>query len=127
MIDHPAMGDFPPFVRNPKNRIAASSQYTEGVEGWLFDGADGSQVALWQCKTDRTSAEHAHDFDEYVLVIEGCCTVIIGDSRTELTAGQELVVPKGTRQRMEVAAGTRTVHVFGGRRAERELSPDSHG
>jgi hypothetical protein len=45
MLDHPAMGDFPPFVRHRKNRIATSSQYTEGVEGWLFDGADGSQVA----------------------------------------------------------------------------------
>jgi mannose-6-phosphate isomerase-like protein (cupin superfamily) len=55
-----------------------------------------------------------------VLVIEGRCTVIIGDSTTVLTAGQELVVPKQTRQRMEVAAGTRTLHVFGGRRAERE-------
>ena len=120
MLDHPAMGDFPRFVRNPKNRIAASSQYTEGVEGWLFDGAEGSQAALWQCSTDRTSTEHAHDFDEYVLVIQGRCSVSIGDSTTVLTAGHELVVPKGTRQRMEVAAGTRTLHVFGGRSAERE-------
>jgi hypothetical protein len=28
--------------------------------------------------------------------------------------------PKGTHQRMEVAAGTRTPHVFGGKRANRE-------
>lgn len=113
------MGDFPSLVRNRANRIAPSSQYTEGVEGYVFDGADGSQVALWTCREERVSAEHAHPFDEYVLVIEGRATVIVGDSRTELHAGDELVIPKGTKQRMAVAAGTRTMHVFGGKRAKR--------
>ena len=114
------MSDFPAFIRNPMNRIARSSQYTDDIDGYVFDGADGSQVALWTCKTDRVSKEHAHAFDEYVLVIEGRCTAILEDERFELSAGQELVIPKGTRQSMEVIAGTRTMHVFGGKRAERE-------
>lgn len=32
---------FPSFVRNPANRIAASSQYTNDIDGYVFDGADG--------------------------------------------------------------------------------------
>jgi len=113
------MADFPAFVRNPANRIASSSQYTEGVEGYVFDGADGSQVALWTCREDRTSKEHTHAFDEYVLVIEGRVTAILGERRVELRAGEELVIPAGTRQSMAVVGGTRTVHVFGGDRARR--------
>jgi quercetin dioxygenase-like cupin family protein len=114
------MPDFPAFAKSPANRIAPSSQFTDDVEGYVFDGADGSQVALWTAHADRVSKEHAHDFDEYVLVIEGWCAIILGCERIELRAGQEFVIPNGTRQRMEVAAGTRTVHVFGGRRSRRE-------
>jgi mannose-6-phosphate isomerase-like protein (cupin superfamily) len=114
------VADFPTFVKNPANRIALASQFTNDVEGYLFDGADGSQVALWTAHADRVSKEHAHDFDEYVLVIEGRGVIVIGDTRTELRAGDEMVIPKGTVQRMEVTAGTRTLHVFGGRRAERQ-------
>lgn len=114
------MADFPDFLRSPRNRIARSSQYTDDIEGYVFDGADGSQVALWTCKADRVSTEHVHEFDEYVLVIEGQCTAIIEDRHVVLGPGQELLIPKGTRQSMAVVAGTRTMHVFGGKRAERE-------
>ncbi len=117
------MPDFPAFIRSPLNRIARSSQFTDDIEGYVFDGADGSQVALWTCRADRTSKEHTHDFDEYVFVIEGHCTAILEGRRVELSAGQELHVPKGTRQSMEVVAGTRTMHVFGGKRAKRENEP----
>jgi quercetin dioxygenase-like cupin family protein len=113
------MPDFPNFVRSADNRIAVASQYTDDVEGYVFDGIDGSQVALWTAHADRVSEEHVHGFDEYVLVVEGQCVLFIGDQRVELRAGQEFVVPKGTRQSMAVAAGTRTMHVFGGRRARR--------
>ena len=116
------MPDFPAFVRNPLNRIARASQYTEDVEGYVFDGADGSQVALWTCKADRASTEHTHDFDEYVFVIEGKCVAVVEGQRIALVAGQELHIPRGTRQAMEVVAGTRTMHVFGGNRARREAA-----
>lgn len=117
------MPDFPPFLRSPLNRIASASQYTEGVEGYVFDGADGSQVAFWTCNEDRVSVEHTHDFDEYVFVVEGRCAAIVGGSRIELTKGDELMIPRGTRQRMAVAAGTRTIHAFGGQRARRASTP----
>jgi uncharacterized cupin superfamily protein len=92
------MPDFPAFIRSPLNRIARSSQFTDDIDGFLWDGADGSQVALWTCKADRVSKEHVHDFDEYVFVIEGRCTATLEGRRVELGAGHELHIPKGTRQ-----------------------------
>jgi ethanolamine utilization protein EutQ (cupin superfamily) len=94
--------DFPKFVRSPANRIAASSQFADVVEGYVFDGADGSQVALWTAHADRVSREHVHDFDEHVLVIEGRCTIILGSKRIEPRAGQGFVISKGTSQSMPV-------------------------
>jgi hypothetical protein len=47
----------------------------------------------------------------------------MGDAQVELGAGDELLIPKGTPQSITVSAGTRTVHVFGARRAEREHQP----
>jgi hypothetical protein len=38
-------GDFPAFMKPPANRVAAASQHTEGIEGYVFNGADGSQMA----------------------------------------------------------------------------------
>ena len=114
------MPDFPPFIRNPKNRVAAASELTRDIEGYVFDGADGSQVVLWTAHADRSSTPHTHDFDEWVYVLEGTCVAEVAGERIELRAGDELHLPPGTPQAMAVTAGTRTLHVFGGRRAERE-------
>ncbi|MGD0662516.1 MAG: hypothetical protein ABSD38_31050, partial [Syntrophorhabdales bacterium] len=38
------------------NRIDSGSQYTKEVEGCVFDGADGSQMAFWTAYGDRSSA-----------------------------------------------------------------------
>ena len=58
-------------MKNPVNRIAQHSQYTMGIEGHVYDGADGSQMAFWTCRDAGTSSEHVHDHDEYMLVVEG--------------------------------------------------------
>lgn len=54
---------FPTFMKSPAN-IASSSQFTDDIEGYVFDGADGSQVVVWTAHADRVSKEHVHDFDE---------------------------------------------------------------
>ena len=113
------MNNFPDFMQNPANRIAASDQATPGVEGYVFDGADGSQMACWTCREDAFSAEHAHDFDEYIIVAQGCYTLIIDGRRIPLKTGGEYVIARGVPHRGEVVAGTRTIHAFGGHRADR--------
>jgi quercetin dioxygenase-like cupin family protein len=114
------MNDFPDFMKNPANRIARTNQATPDVEGYVFDGANGGQMAFWTCHQTASSAAHVHDFDEYVVVVEGCFTLIIEDERIPIFAGMEYFIPRGTPHAGEVVAGTRTIHAFGGHRAERE-------
>jgi mannose-6-phosphate isomerase-like protein (cupin superfamily) len=114
------MGDFPQFMKRPANRIARSEQATPGVEGYVFDGVDGSQMAFWNCRETAQSAAHAHEFDEYMLVVEGCYTLIIEGKRIPVRAGEEYFIPRGVMHAGEVLGGTRTIHAFGGHRADRE-------
>lgn len=113
------MDDFPCSVRNVANRIGSGSQYTDDIEGWVFDGADGSQVAFWTSRADRCSAAHIHPYDEYLVVVAGRYTVILGEREVELGPGGELVIPQGTLHSGRCVSGTRTIHHFAGKRAER--------
>jgi mannose-6-phosphate isomerase-like protein (cupin superfamily) len=117
------MKDFPSFMKQPANRIAVSSQATPGVEGYVFDGADGSQMAFWTCSETAVSAPHVHEFDEYMIVVAGCYTLILhtpnGEQRVAVRAGEECFIPCGVLHGGEVEAGTRTIHAFGGHRANR--------
>jgi quercetin dioxygenase-like cupin family protein len=110
------MQDFPQFMKNPKNRIPDKDQHTQGVEGYYFEGADGSQMAYWICSSDRTSDSHTHDFDEYMVCIDGQYTIIIDGKEIVLRRGDEFFIPKGKLHGGRVTAGTRTIHAFGGKR-----------
>ena len=114
------MNDFPDFMKHPTNRIAQTSQATPGVEGYVFDGADGSQMTFWKCRETASAKLDVHDFDEYMIVVQGSYILTVGNDRIPLNAGDEYFIPKGTWHGGEVAAGTRTIHAFGGRRAERD-------
>jgi mannose-6-phosphate isomerase-like protein (cupin superfamily) len=113
------MHDFPEFMKHPANRIRKSDQATPGVEGYVFDGAEGSQMAFWTCRERAASAAHTHDYDEYMMVVQGCYTLIVGGRRIPVRAGQEYLIPRGVAHAGEVLAGARTIHAFGGHRADR--------
>jgi mannose-6-phosphate isomerase-like protein (cupin superfamily) len=117
------MHNFPEFMKQPANRIATSAQATPVVEGYVFDGKDGSQIAFWTCPETTASAAHTHDYDEYMIVVEGRYTLIIDGERIPVRAGEEYFIPRGVLHNGEVVAGTRTIHAFGGHRAERVQKP----
>ena len=114
------MDAFPEFMKHPANRIARSNQATPGVEGYVFDGANGNQMTFWTCGENATSSEHVHDYDEYMVVVQGCYTLVIHGERIAVKAGEEYFIPRSVPHSGEVAAGTRTIHAFGGHRADRE-------
>ena len=82
-------------------------------------------MAFWTCHQTAASAAHFHDFDEYTLVVEGCYTWIIEGRKVPVRAGEEFFIPRCLHHAGEVLAGTRTIHSFGGRRAERAKSLSS--
>jgi quercetin dioxygenase-like cupin family protein len=113
ILDH-----FPDFMKSTANAIDPRSQ-SKGVKGYVFDGADGSQMAFWESTVNVISAEHVHPYDEYFVVVQGEYTLIIGGKRIKMAAGEEYHIPSGVPHAGESPAGTRTIHAFGGRRAER--------
>jgi len=112
------MDDFPEFMKSIENSISASSQ-SKGIEGWVYDGVDGKQMVYWKCNINGTSDEHTHDFDEYFIVIQGIYTLIINGEKIPIRAGEEYFILKGVPHAGEYVAGTRTIHCFGGKRANR--------
>jgi quercetin dioxygenase-like cupin family protein len=113
------MTEFPEFMKCPANRIVTTAQATPGVEGYIFDGAGRGQMAFWTCRQSAESEPHSHDFDEYMAVMQGCYTLVIDGNRIPVQAGEEYFIPKGVLHGGEVLAGTRTIHAFGGHRANR--------
>jgi mannose-6-phosphate isomerase-like protein (cupin superfamily) len=75
---------------------------------------------FWTCGETATSAEHVHDYDEYMMVVQGSYTVVINGKRIAVKAGEEYFIPRGVPHSGKVAAGTRTIHAFAGHRADRE-------
>ena len=113
------MNEFPDFMKNPVNMVDPSSQYTPGIEGYVFDGVDGSQMAFWTYKENSISREHDHPFEEYIIVVQGQYNLFIGEEVISLLAGDEYVIPPKIVHSGEVFAGTRAIYAFGGKRAKR--------
>ena len=107
------MNTFPKFMKHPANRVASADQATPGVEGYVFDGVEGSQLAFWTCVQDAVSSQHWHEFDEYMLVVQGCYTLVIEGRQIPIKAGEEYFIPGGVVHSGAVIAGTRTIHAFG--------------
>jgi quercetin dioxygenase-like cupin family protein len=118
------VNEFPEFMRNPINAVG-SHQKSAGVAGFIYDGADGSQVLIFYCASSGISKEHVHDFDEYFVVIQGEYTLGIQGKTIKLTRGREYYIPKGLPHDGAFIAGTRTINAFGGKRAERKLGGPS--
>lgn len=110
------MTNFPKFIKNKEYKVDPSQQNTDDIEGYFYERADGSQVAFWECHSDRTSNRHTHDFDEYMICISGEYIAYLDGSEIVLNPGDELFIPAGTEQWGKCRAGTRTMHAFGGKR-----------
>ena len=52
-------------MKREANPIASQRHATPGVEGYVFDGADGRQMTFWTCSETTPSAAPIHDFRKY--------------------------------------------------------------
>ena len=51
-------------------------------------------MAFWNCAENAPSAEHVHDYDEYMVVMQGCYTLVIHGKKIALKAGEEYFIPR---------------------------------
>ncbi len=114
------MDHFPEFMKHAVNAVA-SHQKSDGVQGHVFDGVDGSQIVIFECESGGVSKEHVHEFDEYFVVIQGEYTLGIQGQEIRLRKGQEYHIPPGVPHDGRFTAGTRTINAFGGKRADRKV------
>ncbi|MDR1446155.1 MAG: cupin domain-containing protein [Treponema sp.] len=110
------MEHFPDFMKKTENFIPKNSQNTDDIVGYYYTANDGSQIAFWECFSDRESKRHKHNFDEYMVCLSGEYIVYIENEQHILHTGDELHIPKGKEQWGFCKAGTRTIHAFGGKR-----------
>ena len=110
------MIDFPEFMKNKANHIDSSQQNTPDIDGYYYEGVDGSQICFWTYFSDRESKENILEFDEYVFCVSGEYAEIFNGEEHILHPGDELLIPKGTPHHGHVTKGTRTIHAFGGKR-----------
>jgi len=113
--------DFPEFMKNPLNKIDPHTQYTPGIEGYVFDGRDESQMAFWTYNQNAKSTTHSHEYDEYIVVVQGQYTVILDNEKITLNPGDEYLIGKGVSHGGEATSGTRAIYAFGGKRATRKI------
>ena len=111
------MKHFPDFIRNEKNRIPETP--SEGMEGFIFEGADGSQVVFWESISGSSVPLHKHDFYEYCLVVEGCYEGIVDGKPITLKPGDEFVISPGLLHEGKHSANYRAIDIFGGQRFKR--------
>jgi len=71
------------------------------------------------CPEGSPSAPHAHDYDEYFVVVQGCYTLILNEKCIPVKAGEEYLIPRRVVHGGEALAGTRTIHACDGHRADR--------
>ena len=123
-----AVDDFPEFMRRAANRIRSADQHTPGIEGFIFDGAEGSQIAIWTHRGPggREPGFDTHEFDEWLVVVQGEYTLDLAGDRRLLGPGDEAYIPAGTPHMGTCGDGTtRTIHAFGGHRADRAERAES--
>lgn len=111
------MDDIPAFTKGFENAIASKLQ-SSGVEGCVYDGVDGKQMAYWICEKDGVSKEHFHEFDDYFKVVQETYILIIEERRIGLKKRDEYFIPKHIPHAGEFKTATRTIHCFSGKRAE---------
>lgn len=117
------MKDFPEFMKSKKNHISINQQNMKDIDGYYFEGKDGSQMVLRTCYSDRISNvhEHEHEFDEYMVCVFGRYIIIMNGEEFVLNVGDELLICRGTIHSGICIPGTRIIYAFGGKRIENDM------
>lgn len=111
------MKHFPDFFKKEQNEVPNAP---EGMKGYFFEGADGSQVIFWENSSGGSVPLHTHDFWEYCYVVEGVYEGIVDGKPITLGPGDECLIPPGVPHQGKHSANYRAIDIFGGPRVIRD-------
>jgi hypothetical protein len=114
------MQDFPELMKN-LNCTPDKDQHTQSIEGYYFEDAEDSRAACWFCRADQTSKEHSHDFDKYMICIDGQYNIAIGDKKTAGSGKRIFHIQRRCANSGKVKAETHAIHAFCCRRIQTRL------
>lgn len=83
------------FVRNSENVEALPMPGGARIR-WLIthkDGAPTFSMRLIEVEKGKSTPHHSHDYEHEIFVVSGSCSVKIGDSVDEATAGDYIFIP----------------------------------
>ena len=107
------MKHFPDFFKNEKNKVPNAP---EGMEGYVFESADGCQAIFWENVTGGSVPLQTHDFWEYAYVVEGWYVGVIDGKVIRLEPGDECLIPPGVPHKGKHSSNYRAIDIFGGPR-----------
>lgn len=110
------MKHFPDFFKKEENKVPNAP---EGMEGYFFEGDDGSQVIFWENSSGGSVGLHSHEYWEYCYVVEGVYEGIVDGKPVKLGPGEECVIPPGVPHQGKHSANYRAIDIFGGPRVIR--------
>ncbi len=111
------MKKFPDFFTSAANRVASPPD--NAMQGYVFEGRDDVQIVFWQCAEGGEQPPQVHDFWEYALVVEGTFDGLVDGKPVHLEAGDECVIPPGTRHSGRYSKGYRAIDAFSAKRVSR--------
>lgn len=85
------------FLKNSVNEIATDTK-AGGLKGYVYEGVDGVQIALWVARGGEGGycEPHSHDYGEYCHVLSGEYRLVLdGEEVGTLKAGDELYMAPG--------------------------------
>jgi hypothetical protein len=86
------MDIFPAFMTRPADEIP-SHQPSPGFDGHVYEGAERSQMAAFDCRQDGVTKEYVYKFDEYFVVVRREHTLGMSGRRIRMTARDECLIP----------------------------------
>jgi quercetin dioxygenase-like cupin family protein len=106
------------FIKRSAKKVPIDQQNTKDVEGYYYSINEHTQIAVWDCASNRESKKHTHAFDEYMICLSGEYTAYVNQQQYILHPGDDLFIPRHSEQWGKCTEGTRTIHFFGGRRIQ---------
>jgi hypothetical protein len=108
---------FPEFLQSSTEPIPEIARWNiGGGQGNVYLGGNARMV-FWSYPRSQQSEPDVNRYDEYIVVVDGCYTIIANGTSTAYGPGQlggpDIHILGGVRHSRQVIGGTRTIHVFG--------------